>query len=75
MAPGVVRGTAKAVRSKGSIEVGHEHFGDDVDPMDMVIVAGLYVRRLRDHLLAGMLTQEGFRDMLETNGRTSALVL
>lgn len=75
MTPGVVQGTVKAARVRGSIPVVPDHFGRDTGVHDAVVYAGVYVRRLRDHLLAELLAQDGFRNLLDSSGRDSSLIV
>jgi hypothetical protein len=73
--PSTLQGVGRQVRAVSSIDLNLEHF-TDVEPHDAVIYAGLYVRRLRDHLIASLLLQPQFLHILgEGEASSSSLIL
>ena len=73
LCPSRVHGAARGVRVQGSLDLELSRF-QNVEPVDAIILLDLFVRDLRTRLLANLLTQQQFLDMLEDKSESKLIL-
>lgn len=73
LCPSRVHGAARGVRVQGSLDLELSRF-QNVEPVDAIILLDLFVRDLRTRLLANLLTQQQFLDILEDKAESKLIV-
>ena len=73
LCPSRVHGAVRGVRVQGSLDLDLSRF-QNVEPVDAIILLDMFVRDLRNHLLASLITQQQFLDMLEDKAESKLIL-